>query len=148
MRKLRFAGFCLFAVSFLLPSRLDELHYFGGVGAFFNTPLTGGELLRGGDATHFLLGTCALVAWLANFSIFSKKKAVEILGILSVWVGYGGFFQILLGFIPFYPWAIGITMINASRFFGPAGANETAPGNGAVAGPLQSEHLGRAVPER
>src|SRR4051812_17417445 len=48
LRKLRFGGFCLFAVSFLLPSRMDDLRFFGGLGAFFNTPLTGGELLMDG----------------------------------------------------------------------------------------------------
>ena len=147
-RKLRFAGICLFGVSFLLPSRIDELHFFGGFGAFFETPRTGGQLLIEGNGAHFLLGICAMTAWVANFTIFSKRKAVQILGILGVWVGYVAFFQVLLGFIPFYSWAIGITMINISRFLGPATANETTSGNSAITSPFHAKPPGRVLPEQ
>jgi hypothetical protein len=114
-RRLRLLGLCMFAVSFFVPARADELHLFGGIAAFFETPMIAVHLAGEGDASHVLLGIAALAAWSANFTIFSKRRFFATSGIVSSWVAYVCFFQILAGFIPFYPWAIGITLINLSR---------------------------------
>jgi len=46
---IRVVGFGLFALSFLAPTRIDQLHLFGGVGAFFGTGMGAGDLLAEGD---------------------------------------------------------------------------------------------------
>src|SRR5947207_11745668 len=114
--RLRLFGFCLFAVSFFAPARADELHFFGGFAAFFQTPLLAFDLAGEGDASHILLCVSALAAWSANFTIVFRRRVLAASGIFSIWIASVCFFQLLAGFIPFYPCAAGITLTNVFRF--------------------------------
>jgi hypothetical protein len=136
-KNIRNIGIALFVISFLAPARLrqgEDSHFFGGFGAFYETPLFAFQAIlanRYEAPSHpILLFMLMMGAWIANFSIF--KRLPPILGLIAIflpWPAYIFLFSVLAGFVPFYPWAVGIALIHLSRF---APATESLQATAAV----------------
>lgn len=110
---LRRVGFGLFVVSFLMPAGFNNLQFFAGSIIFVQTPVYAYDFLSDGNVWAAIL---TFAAWLANLSVaVPRQKWVPLPAILAVWVAYGYFFENLAGFIPFYPWAIGITVVQVAN---------------------------------
>jgi hypothetical protein len=110
---MRWIGFGLFLISFVVPARVEELQFFAGSIVFVQTPMIAVNFFGEKD---YLLAAVTFAAWLANLSVaVPRVKWVAVLAILSVWVAYGCFFEMLRGFIPFYPWGIGITVVQIAN---------------------------------
>ena len=55
-------------------------------------------------------------------------RVIALAAILIPWVAYIFLFELLAGFLPFYPWALGIALIHVSRWPRPFyAAPEPAP---------------------
>jgi len=109
----RWIGFGLFLISFVIPSRVDELQLFAGSIVFVQAPVMAINFFGEKD---YLPAAVTFAAWLANLSVaVPRRKWVAASAILAVGVAYGCFFEILRGFIPFYPWGIGITFVQVAN---------------------------------
>jgi hypothetical protein len=125
---IRNIGIVLFVFSFLAPPSWrggDDFHLFGGVAAFIQTPVFAcREMLpdpgQAPSSNSIFISVIMMTAWIANLTIFTRLPfVVGLIAILLPWPAYIYLFSILAGFIPFYPWALGIALIHLSRMFGP-----------------------------
>ena len=120
---IRNIGIALFALSFLAPPRWrggEDFHLFGGCAAFIETPVYACQsVMENRDAapSHpIFLFVIMMAAWLANLTVFTRLPlGVALIAILLPWPAYIYLFSILVGFVPFYPWALGIALIHFSR---------------------------------
>jgi hypothetical protein len=117
---LRLLGFMLFLLSFI-----------PGFPAFITVPrllwdsFVEHDIFR--DWHSFAVYGSLSLGWLSNFTVFSSLPlAVAVVAIAAPWilmlamVFYGnttGPDLHWLGYVPFYPWAIGINMIHCSRLY-------------------------------
>jgi hypothetical protein len=121
---LRNTGIALFVISFFFPSRWrtnESFQFFGGVQAFIYTPVTACEFVmdnNGNDTGNTIwLFFLMMGPWLCNLTIFTRMpRVVALIAVLLPWVSYVFLFDILAGFLPFYPWALGIALIHLSRW--------------------------------
>jgi hypothetical protein len=61
-----------------------------------------------------------MTAWIANLTVFTRLPVgLALIAILLPWPAYIFLFSVLAGFIPFYPWAVGIALIHLGRLAGP-----------------------------
>jgi hypothetical protein len=119
-RRPALAGWLLYSLSWLTPS-IDG-RQFGAV-AFVESVRWGWGLLTAGS---LLAGACIMLGWLANFSILLRLPAwLRVVASLAPWLA----FAVVLAKLPvrpslpgraafflyFYPWAVGIALIHASR---------------------------------
>ena len=117
-------GIVLFVLSFLVPPRWRggaDFHLFGGCAAFVQTPIVACQTVlanRDEAPSHpVLLFVIMMAAWCANLTVFtSMPRLIAVIAILFPWPAYVFLFSELAGFIPFYPWAVGIALIHLSRF--------------------------------
>jgi hypothetical protein len=91
---------------------------------FLQTPLFAWQAVadRGALATGhpFLLFVILMGAWISNFSVFFKMPYfMALIAILLPWLPYICFFHDMVGLLPFYPWAVGITFIYLSKSLKP-----------------------------
>lgn len=136
---IRNIGIGLFVLSFIVPSGgalfvptmgehvRDYLHPFAGCAVFIQTPcavtfipLWRGEPIDTG-LTPFEIFTRGVlfVAWLANFTVFFRLPSpAALLAIGLPWIAFICWFGFMAEFIPFYFWALGITLIHLSRMMG------------------------------
>jgi hypothetical protein len=133
---IRNIGVALFALSFIVPpggSMLvptmgehyrDYLQLFWGCRVFIATPqmaffmpLFRGPPIDNGFTPYEILIRLVLIgAWLANFTVFFRlPRMVALLAIVLPWLAFIFWFGCMVGFIPFYFWALGITFIHLSR---------------------------------
>jgi hypothetical protein len=139
LKILRYIGIALFALSFVVPSvwgARGDFRLFGGAQAFIETPIMAFKgLATNPNTSHdpqyhlvffFLL---MMGAWIANLTIFVRvPRPLAVIAILLPWPAYICFFPDLTGFLPFYPWAVGIALIHISRWPKPVYAQpKTAP---------------------
>src|SRR5689334_11323253 len=82
---IRAAGFCFFAVSFIVSPAMNEHRLFAGFTTFVEVPKLASGLLGEGEGRHVLYGICGLAAWAANFTVFFKPKAVALFGLVAAW---------------------------------------------------------------
>jgi hypothetical protein len=124
---LRRIGFTLFALSFVTPNwRFEGM----GWGAFIAVPQLVWPNLVDGSVFHdwdlAVLNLSLSLGWLSNFTVFFPlphrfaRTAIAAPWILYLamifWSNTSGRPDFgVIGFIPFYPWAIGIGMIHYSR---------------------------------
>lgn len=112
--RLRWVGFGLFVISFFVPSRLDNLEFFSGAIIFVQAPVFAFDFLVG--EKNVLAAVVVFASWLANLSVaVPRRKWVALAAILAVWTVYGCFFAELLRFVPFYPWAVGISVVQIAN---------------------------------
>ena len=118
-------GLLLFSVSFLVPTR--DLKTFG-ISAFIMTAQTvyemcaNGEVFRNWDSARFVVALG--FGWISNFSVFFRAPLLVAAAMVTApWVLFSAFLFFnpdkpeawVLGFIPFYPWAFGISLVNYAR---------------------------------
>jgi hypothetical protein len=123
---LRRIGFILFALSFVTPNwRFEGI----GAGAFIAVPqlvwpnLVDGSVFQDWELA-VLMGSLAL-GWLSNFTVFFPlpdrfaRTAIAapwiLLAAMTFWSNTSGPDIGFVGFIPFYPWSVGIGIIHYSR---------------------------------
>jgi hypothetical protein len=124
------AGVALFIISFVTPVWRggDDFAFFGGAAAFISVPayifqgLLPDMLSRGAPHVQKMDDVYkALVmsmAWIANIPIFFRLPTfAAVISIALPWLAYGLAFSDLVTFLPFYPWAIGITLIHLSKIY-------------------------------
>ena len=128
---IRNIGIVLFVLSFLAPAhpagdfRLRDYHLFGGVMAFIQTPVFACQRVLdvgpGESLSHAVfLFVIMMTAWIANLTVFTRLPVgLALIAILLPWPAYIFLFSVLAGFIPFYPWAVGIALIHIGRLAGP-----------------------------
>lgn len=115
---LRVLGFILFLASFAVPGGgYGEI----GLSAFIVMPYAiWYQLMKGypWDSEAIVLIFSGTIAWLDNFTVFFRLPAVAaLLAMVAPWV----LFPLMLAdsnallFLPFYPWALGISLIQAAR---------------------------------
>jgi hypothetical protein len=133
---IRNLGFVLFFLSFILPPghalfvpTMDEhsqdyLKPFAGVSVFVHTPaaITFVPLWRGPGIDNgftpyeILIRAILFGAWLANFTVFFRLPILAaLIAVVLPWAAFVCWFGFVAGFIPFYFWALGITLIHLSR---------------------------------
>ena len=120
---IRNIGILLFALSFIAPPRWqggEDFHFFGGGAAFIQTPVIACQaILTNRDqapSRPIFLFIVMMAAWLANLTVFTRMPLiVALIAMLLPWPAYIYLFSDLAGFIPFYPWAVGIALIHLSR---------------------------------
>jgi len=120
---IRNIGIALYVLSFLVPPRWRggaDFHLFGGLGAFVQTPVIACQtVLAGpgeGPAHPILFFIIVMASWIANITIYTRMPLVlAVIAILLPWPAYIYLFSIVVGFLPFYPWALGIALIHLSR---------------------------------
>jgi hypothetical protein len=113
-------GWLLYGLSWLTPS-IDGRQV--GAVAFVQSVRFGWNLLSTGN---ILLAACVMLGWLANFSIIPRLPAwLRVVASIAPWLA----FAVVLAKLPvrpslaeraafflyFYPWAVGIALIHASR---------------------------------
>jgi hypothetical protein len=118
-------GLLLFIVSFAVPT--TDLRGFG-LSAFIMAAqsvygmLAEGEVFRSWDSARFAFALG--FGWIANFSaLFRLPLLVAAAMITAPWVLFSAFLFFhpekpelwVLSFLPFYPWAFGIGLINYAR---------------------------------
>jgi hypothetical protein len=113
-----------FVLSFLAPTGGGEFHLFGGAVAFIQTPVWACQVVMESPDTapshSVFLFSVMMTAWIANLTVFTRLPfVVAVIAILLPWPAYIFIFSFLAGFIPFYPWAIGIALIHIGRLAGP-----------------------------
>jgi hypothetical protein len=118
---IRNIGILLIVLSFLAPLRWDDLRLFGGGYLFIATPgfaIQEISVKPDEELSHpIFLFVIMMIAWLANFTIFTRLPvALALIAIMLPWPAYIFLFSDCVGYIPFYPWAIGIALIHISRF--------------------------------
>jgi hypothetical protein len=121
---IRNIGIVLFVLSFLAPSQPaggGDFHLFSGVVVFIQTPVFACEAVMeapGAAPSHpVFLFVIIMTAWIANLTAFTRLPiGLALIAILLPWPAYIYLFSILAGFLPFYPWAIGIALIHIGRF--------------------------------
>lgn len=124
----------LYGSSFLLPPHLTgDFHIGGGFMAFIETPIW--ALIAATDgiqSSHWQLCVLALamvVGWCANFTIYFRLPFPwALLAIVSPWILYlgmtflgstVGLSTMAIEFVPFYPWACGIALMQTARLWEP-----------------------------
>lgn len=134
---IRNIGITLFVLSFAVPNggiMQSPFRLFLGLETFISTPfliffkplfcddptqpsLSEPTILLNGILWYGL----SLGAWLTNFTIFFRLPfVIALVAIALPWIVFIWLFSILVHFIPFYFWALGITFIHASRFLKPS----------------------------
>jgi hypothetical protein len=124
---IRNIGIVLFVLSFLAPARWrggEDFHLFGGCAAFIQTPVIACQAIlanRDQAPSHpIFLFVIMMAAWVANLTVFTRMPfVVALIAILLPWPAYIYLFSDLVGFIPFYLWAVGIALIHLSRLCKP-----------------------------
>jgi hypothetical protein len=118
-RQLEIAGWILYAVSWITPSR-DARQL--GAQAFVNAVDKGTSLvLHAGRPAGVVVGACLLLGWLANFSILVRwSPRTRLAWIVAPWFPFVAllFARPAPSPVPllyFYPWAIGIGLIHVAR---------------------------------
>jgi hypothetical protein len=125
---IRNIGIVLFVLSFLVPPRWrggEDFHLFGGVAAFIETPVLACQTVMPfppaePSSNSVFIFVVMMTAWIANLTVFTRLPfVVALIAILLPWPAYIYLFSDLAGFIPFYPWAVGIALIHIGRLAGP-----------------------------
>jgi hypothetical protein len=133
---LRTVGITFFVLSFVTPS-----WSFGNIGlaAFIDVPQIVWWKFSEGDVFHdwqmiVFIGSLS-IGWLSNFTVFfSLPRPAAVTAMASPWILFLAMIFLsnssppdlkVVGFIPFYPWAFGIGMIQISRLIERCGI--TAP---------------------
>jgi hypothetical protein len=114
MKRLAVAGWVLYLLSWITPS-LDGRQF--GATAFVQSARFAWHLLTTGSP---LVGLCVMLGWLANFSILLRLPTwLRVVAIIAPWFAFAVVLTQLPAratfFLYFYPWAIGIALIQASR---------------------------------
>lgn len=114
-RALRWIGVVLFVASFVVPNAWDWRDLFGGAYAFVLTPVMAFLNLLSEPNFARIASTLVIFAgWLANFTVPVQRKPVAVAAIVAVWTSYGCFFGMFFKTVPFYFWAVGITVIHVA----------------------------------
>jgi hypothetical protein len=114
-------GWILYAVSMVIPAC-----NLSGIGAewFIIAPVYGVFFLFSGSVASFLVGLALLAGVAANASLFSRARLWQrVAGIVAPWIAYAAFcfverpanFEQALAIPYFFPWAVGIALINVAR---------------------------------
>ncbi len=119
---IRNCGILLFILSFIIPPRMPvgaDFAFFGGAVAFIQTPFVALNLIsesHGRTPQDYFLCLVMLAAWVTNFTVFFRLPVLIVLiAMILPWVAYYCcLFGILAGFIPFYLWVLGISLIQIS----------------------------------
>lgn len=123
-QNLRLTGFGLFCISFFLPDDFNHRQFFAGAIVFVQTPVISFDSLK--DQSYWP-ALVTFAAWLANLSVpVPRMKWVAVSAMLAVWTAYVCFFEFLGSFVPFYPWAIGITLVQVGNLLRPAKGHSKA----------------------
>jgi len=130
IKTIRGIGILSFGSSFLVPANLSDLSQIGGgFMAFIETPIWALiAATKGIQEDHWqgcMLGFLMVVGWASNFYIFLRLRLVGTLfAVASPWILFvgmsflenvTGFSTVAIDFIPFYPWALGIALIQLSQ---------------------------------
>lgn len=113
-QRMRLAGFGLFCLSFFLPNNFSEWQFFSGGMVFLDAPVFAFDYFR---EKSYWAALIVFAAWLANLSVpVPRRRWLAVLAMLAVWTAYVCFFNELVSFVPFYLWAIGITLVQVGNF--------------------------------
>jgi hypothetical protein len=132
-KHIRNIGIVWFVLSFIVPSG-DQNHFdiFSGAFLFIYAPVIPFEwfipLWSGppiDDVTSpplnwYIDSGALLISWLANFTVFFRlPRWMALIVIALPWVAFTFLFDIAAGFLPFYFWTSGITLIHLPRILKP-----------------------------
>jgi hypothetical protein len=140
-KSLRRAGFLLLLLALLAPPHWNfsnGLYVGGGLAALVETPVWAFVAITKGVRESYwqgyLLGLSMIIGWVSNFCIFVRMPNIAaIFAIACPWVLFIGvtFLENVTGistvavtFVPFYPWAVGIALIQWSRLAEPTPEGE------------------------
>jgi hypothetical protein len=129
---LRRVGVLLLLLALLAPPHWNFSNGFyvgGGFMALLETPVWALVAVTKGIRENYwqgyLLGLSMMIGWISNFCIFLRMpKIATIFAIASPWVLFigvtflenvTGISTVALSFVPFYPWAVGIALIQWSK---------------------------------
>jgi hypothetical protein len=136
---IRNIGLALFFLSFVLPPghalfvptmgehARDYLKPFGGLWVFIQTPAAitflplwrGPPLDDGFTPYEILIRAILFGAWLGNFTVFFRLPPLAALVVIALpWIAFICWFPFVVGFVPFYFWALGIAFVHLSRIVG------------------------------
>jgi hypothetical protein len=109
------AGWVLYVISWVTPS--SDGQQFGAT-AFVQSARLAWHWLTTGSV---VLGACVTLGWLANFSVLPRRLPnwLRLIAIVAPWVAFAAVLAKVPAratyFLYFYPWAIGIALIQAAR---------------------------------
>jgi hypothetical protein len=133
---IRNIGITLFILAFIVPPGgalfvptmrehfRDYLQPFWGCIVFINTPqmaffmplFRGPPIDDGFTPYEIFIRVILIGGWLTNFTVFFRlPRLVALVVIILPWLTFILWFDFASGFIPFYFWALGITLIHLSR---------------------------------